>query len=87
LQDDPPQNAPAPSATDVVFLRNIKSATNALTESFGPDGGSSRIEKVAETIAETVVERSVNPSRVNISVPLRVVDCLHQVAAQINQVS
>jgi phage tail sheath gpL-like len=87
LQDDPPQNAPAPSATDVVFLRNIKSATNALTESFGPDGGSSRIEKVAETIAETVVERSVNTSRVNISVPLRVVDCLHQVAAQINQVS
>jgi hypothetical protein len=87
LQDDPPQDAPPPRTTQVVFVGNIRTSTNGLTEAYGPIGGLSLIEKVDQTIAETVVERSVNPSRVNISVPLHVVDCLHQVAARVDQVS
>ena len=87
LGDDPPQDAPPPRTTQVVFVGNIRTSTNGLTEAYGPVGGLSLIEKVDLTIAETVVERSTNTWRVNISVPLRVVDCLHQVAAQINQVS
>ena len=90
LQDDPPPGvAPAPN-TQVVFLGNIKAAVNGLTVTYGPVGNEALalINDVDETIANTVIERSGgNTSRVNIAVPLSVVDCLHQVAAQVNQIS
>lgn len=87
IQDDPPDNAPPARNAQVVYVRNIRAAVNELTTSYGPGNGLSLIGSVPQTIAETVVERSTNASRVNVSVPLRVVDCLHQTASQINQVA
>ena len=83
LINDPPAGGPTPQG-NLVWPRLIADAVNGLTQVYVNNG---RFQNGPAIIAGTIVQRDpFNKNRVDILVPVQVVDILDQVASLINQV-
>lgn len=83
LADDPKKNEPVPGP-NVVTPRVFKALINRLTRDYGEED---LLQRVAEIITGTVVQRSLAPTtRMAAQIPLTPIDILDQIALQVNQV-